>query len=250
MFSRNVSSSVKFFVASALGLLTSAAFIHTAGETAGVQVFNKTFSVSPETSRLEVVNQTGAIKVSAPNPSASKITINARQADGDARVDATQSSEGNVKVEVSGRGITDFEISVPPSTTLDLLTYKGAISVADLTGSVRARITTEGNIQFTGLRSPKVEASSTGGNVIFNGELLPDGDYQLKSLSGKVDVTFPSNADFKLSASSHSGVIDLGGFPMKFERQSNQLVEAAYGAGRAKVFLWTQEGSIHLHRKP
>jgi DUF4097 and DUF4098 domain-containing protein YvlB len=250
MFSRNVYSSVKFLVILALGLLSLIATIHPASPSTAVQVFNKSFSVSSETSRLEVINQTGSIKVSALNPSAGKISINAKQADGDARINAKQSSEGDVKVEVSGRGMTDFEISVPPSTTLDLLTYKGAISVANLTGSVRARITTEGNIQFTGLRSPKVEATSTGGNVFFNGELLPNGEYQLKSFSGKVDVTFPSNADFKLSASSHRGVIDLGGFPMKFEKQSDQLVEAAYGAGRAKVILWTQEGSIHLHRKP
>jgi hypothetical protein len=60
----------------------------------------------------------------------------------------------------------------------------------------------------------------------------------------------PANADFKLSAASFRGGMDLGGFEMKFEKQTDQLVEASYGAGRASVHLWTQEGSIHLHRKP
>jgi hypothetical protein len=115
---------------------------------------------------------------------------------------------------------------------------------------VRARITTDGPIQLISLRSLKVEAHSSSGNIIFGGEALPNGEYTFKSFSGRVEVTFPSNADFRLSASSFSGVMDLGGFPLKFDRQTNQLVEAACGAGRAKVFLWTQEGSIHLRRKP
>ncbi len=229
-----------------LGLL----FASASPSTAAAQPLSKSFTVSPESSGLEVINQIGSIKVTASGSNTGKIMINARQVDGDARVNATQTQEGKVKVEVTGRGTVDFDIYVPLSTRLDLFTYKGAITVANLTGPVRARITTDGNIQFTGLRSSRVEAHSSSGNVVFSGELLPDGEYRLKSFSGSVDVTCPSHADFKLSASSFTGVMDLGGFPMKFDRQTNQLVEAAVGAGRAKVFLWTQEGSIHLRRKP
>ncbi len=221
--------------------------------TAFAQPYSRTFTVSPDSSFLEVINQIGSIKVTASGSNsgsnAGKIVINARKTAGDAQIDATQSSQGVVKVEVKGLGTIDFEIIVPPSTTLNLFTYKGAITVANTAGPVRARVTTDGNIQFTGLRSPKVEAHAASGNVVFHGEALPDGEYTLKSFSGRVDVTFPANADFKLSASSFSGVMDLGGCPMKFDRQTNQLVEAACGTGRAKVNLWTQEGSIHLRRK-
>jgi DUF4097 and DUF4098 domain-containing protein YvlB len=215
--------------------------------TAVGQTFSKTFTVSPESSGLEVINQIGSIKVSTSG--AHKIVISARQADSRSQIIAAQTQEGGVKVEVKGHGNVDFDITVPPSTRLDLFTYKGAISVADLSGPVLARITTSGNIQFTGLRSPKVEAHSLSGNVMFDGELLPDGEYKLKSFSGRVEANFPPNADFRLSASSFSGVMDLGGFPMKFYRQTNQLVEATCGRGLAKVFLWTQDGSIYLRRK-
>lgn len=217
---------------------------------ARAQNYSKTFSVSSDASELEVVNQIGTIKVTTSGADPGKITINGKPMDGDPRVNATQSPEGKIKVEVDGRGAVDFDIVVPPLTQLDLFCYKGLISVTNHAGRVRARITTEGNIQFTGLRSPKVEAHSTSGNVSFNGDVLPNGEYTLKSFSGRVDVTFPANADFKLSASSVTGVMELGGFPMKFDRQTNQLVEAACGLGRAKVYLWTQEGSIHLHRRP
>jgi DUF4097 and DUF4098 domain-containing protein YvlB len=218
--------------------------------TAVAQTYSRTFTVPAEASGLEVINHVGSIKV-APSD-ANKIVINARQADSRSQIIATQTPEGGVKVEVKGHGAVDFDITVPPSTNLDLFTYKGAISASDLSGPVLARITTDGNIQFTDLRSPRVEAHSLGGNVTFNGALLPDGEYKLKSFSGRVEVNFPPNADFRLSASSSSGVMemDLPGFPMKFYRQTNQLVEAVSGRGLAKVFVWTQEGKIYLRRQP
>jgi hypothetical protein len=232
----------------ASSLATSLVIIAVLTDSAGAQTFNRTFSVTPERSELEIVNQVGTIKVT-PAAAAGKIVIIARQLDGDTKINATQNAQGKVKVEVTGRGTVDFEITVPQSSNLDLLCYKGAITGANLGGSVRARIT-DGSIQFTGSRSSRVEAHSTKGNVSFSGEVLPSGSYTLKSFSGRVDATLPAAADFKLSATSYRGGMDLGGFQLKFEKQTDQLVEAWHGAGRASVHLWTQEGSIHLHRKP
>jgi Putative adhesin len=214
------------------------------------QQFSKTFSVSSDQNALEVINQQGSIKVTAAGANSGKVVINARHSDGNPRVDAKQNPDGKIIVEVSGRGSTDFEISVPTSTQLDLLTYKGMISVVNLNGPVRARTTTEGDIRFANLRSQKVEGHSISGNVFFDGEALPGGEYKFKSFSGKIDVTLPPDADFRLSATSSGGVIDLGGFPLKFDRQTNQLIEAACRTGKSRVSVWTQEGSIHLHRKP
>jgi len=217
---------------------------------AGQQQFSKTFPVSSDQNALEVINQQGSIKVTAAAANSGKVVINARHSDGNPRVDATQTPDGKIKVEVSGRGLTDFEISVPTSTQLDLLTYKGMISVANLNAPVRARTTTEGDIKFANLHSQRVEGHSTSGNVFFDGEVLPGGEYKFKSFSGKLDLVLSPDADFRLSATSSGGVIDLGGFPLKFDRQTNQLIEAACRTGKAKVSLWTQEGNIHLHRKP
>ena len=147
------------------------------------------------------------------------------------------------------RGSVELEISAPPATNLDLLCFKCTVLVTNTTGPVHAR-TTDGQILLTGVRSPRVEAHSTKGNVSFNGEILPSGNYTLKSFAGRVDATLPAGADFKLSAASYRGGIDLGGFALSFERQSAQVVEAVCGAGRASLSLWTQEGGIQLHRKP
>jgi DUF4097 and DUF4098 domain-containing protein YvlB len=212
------------------------------------QTFNWSFAVSPESSELEVVNQAGTIRVYAgANPT--RIVINARQSDGAPKIDATQNVTGKVKVEVTGRGNVDFEIAVPPSSSIDLLSYRGAIVVENLAGAVRARVT-DGDIHIAGLRSARVEARCTEGNVSFSGEVLPSGSYTLKSFSGRIEAILPADADFKLSASTFKGGVDLGAFQMKFDKQSHQLVEASRGAGRASISLWTQEGSIYLRSKP
>lgn len=229
-------------------LTISFAVVSAAAVSVSAQTFNRAFSVPPETSELEVVNQAGTIKVTA-GASAGKIIVNARYNESAAKIGATQNGQGKVKVEVTGNGAVDFEITVPASSDIDLLSYKGVIVVTNLAGAVRARIT-DGNIQVVGLRSPRVEAHCTQGNVNFIGEVLPSGSYTLKSFSGRVDATLPANADFKLTAASFRGGMDLGAFQMKYDKQTHQLVEASHGAGRASVSLWTQEGSIHLHRKP
>ena len=234
----------KFLSALAMSFVVVTALAHSAS----AQAFSRSFSVPPETSELEVVNQEGTIKVTA-GANTAKIIIIARYNENAAKIGATQNAQGKVKVEVTGHGTVDFDITVPASSDLDLLSYKGAIVVTNLAGEVRARIT-DGNIQIAGLRSPRVEAHCTQGNVSFSGEVLPSGSYTLKSYSGRVDATLPANADFKLSAASFRGGMDLGAFQMKYDKQTHQLVEGSHGAGRASVSLWTQEGSIHLHRKP
>jgi DUF4097 and DUF4098 domain-containing protein YvlB len=243
-FTQSSKSIAKFLSALTAGFLV----LNASANSSGAQTFNRAFAVSPEKSELEVVNQAGTIKVTAgahPN----KIVINARQSDGAAKINATQNALGKVKVEVTGRGKVDFEIAVPASSSIDILSYQGAIVVTNLAGAVRARVT-DGDIQIAGLRSARVDASCTQGNVSFSGEVLPSGRYTLKSFSGRVDAILPADADFKLSASSFRGGIDLGAFQMKFDKNSHQLVEASHGAGRASISLWTQEGSIHIRRKP
>jgi DUF4097 and DUF4098 domain-containing protein YvlB len=235
----------KFLSALAISFVVATALAYSAS----AQTFSRAFPVPPGTSELEVVNQTGTIKVTS-GANTSKIVISAKYNENAAKIDATQNAQGKVKVEVAGQGTVDFEITVPASSDIDLLSYKGAIVVMNLAGAVRARVT-DGNIQISGLRSPRVDAHCTQGNVSFSGEVLPSGSYTLKSFSGRVDAYLPTNADFKLSAASFGpGGMNLGAFQMKYDKQTHQLVEASHGAGRASINLWTQEGSINLHRKP
>jgi hypothetical protein len=211
--------------------------------------FIRSFAVPSEGGELEIVNQIGMIRVTATPPGVEQMTIQARQGTGEARVRVQQLSSRKVKVEVSGRGQVDFEVRVPPLTRLDLLTFRGTISVIDHDGQVRARIASVGNIELSGLRSRQVEGHCHQGKVRFSGELQSQGDYSLKSYSGQVEVAIPEHADFRLLASTHEGAFDLSGFPMRYHQQDHDIVKAVSGSGRSNLYLWTQEGRIHLRRQ-
>lgn len=211
------------------------------------QDFNKSFRVSAELSELEVINKKGSVMIVAAE--GNQIVITARRVADATSISAIQTSQGRVKVEVTGSAPVDFIISVPSHTALELLCYQCPITVKNVGGPMHAS-TTEGNILLAGLHSPRVEAHSTSGNVNFTGEILPSGNYTLKSFSGRVEATLPTSADFKLRALSSRGGMDLGGFRMSFNKQTDKVVEGISGTGRASIYLWTQEGSIRLHSKP
>lgn len=212
---------------------------------ASAQSFTKTFSIQSESSILQITGQYGSITINSSASTDEKVTIKADQS----AVNAVKMSDGTIKVNVSGRHPVNLEITSPPSVNLNLLMYKGTISVHNTTGSVKARISTEGNILLSGIKSSKVEADSMRGNISYNGDVLTNGHYTLKSVSGKIDITLPSNSDFKLSASCFNGAIDFGGFKLSIEKQSKGTTLAIHGTGKAEIILWTQDGSLNLHKK-
>jgi len=212
------------------------------------QPFTRSFHIAPGSGDLEVINQIGTIRIISTDTRTDRISIIAKRLNGDSRINSLQSPTGKVTIEVGGRGTVAIEVVVPAVARLDLLTYKGNIEVSNHSGPIRARIVSDGDIFLTGLRSTNVEGHSHYGNVYFSGVPVGQGDYWLKSFTGRLDVKFPSNADFKLSAATHRGGLDLGDFPLKYGRQLNDVVEAVSGAGRSKVYLRTQEGQIRLHR--
>lgn len=208
------------------------------------QGYSKSFRVPSGSGELEVVNKMGSVSVNVAE--GNTITVTAKQTE--APINATQSSQGKVKVTVTGNATVDLVINVPTSTALDLTCIKGELTIRNMSGPIRAR-TTEGDIQLSGIRSSKVEAGSSSGNVSFSGDVLPTGSYTLKSFSGRVSAILPASSDFKLQASSNNGGIDVGSYGLSFDKQSDKQVEGKSGAGHATVTLWTQEGSVQLRRR-
>jgi DUF4097 and DUF4098 domain-containing protein YvlB len=202
--------------------------------------------VTPQISALEVSGHAGSIKVSAGE--GNYIVVRARDKDEKVRVTAVEVKPSQIKVEVIGSGKVKLEITVPPSTSLDLFCYKCELKTKNISGTIIAK-STEGDIEIHGGRSPRVEAYTTTGDVLFDIEMVPSGSYTLKSLSGAVALVLPPAPDLKLSATSFRGGIGLGDFQWKFTRQTDQFVEATQGDGRASVHLLTKEGNIQIHRR-
>lgn len=205
---------------------------------------SKSFRAPANGGELEVINKMGPVSVNVGDKDT--ILIRAKQAN--APVTATQSVQGKVKVEVMGKETVELEITVPPNTGLDVNCIKGEISIRNMSGTIKAR-TTEGDITVAGVRSSKVDIGSVDGSVSFSGDILPTGNYILKSFSGRVSAVLPAAADFKLNASSNQGGIDVGGVGMSFDRRTNTRVEGTRGTGSATVTMWTQQGTIQIRQR-
>jgi len=229
-----------------LRILFGLLIVGIAGIPVGAQGSRQSFRVTPQLSELEVSSQAGSIKVVAGE--GNTISIKVRDKDDGVKVNAVQTKPSQVKIEVIGSGRVKLEISVPPASNLDLFCYKCEIKVKNISGGVVAK-TAEGDIEIEGNRSARVEAYSTTGNLMLEGDILPSGSYTLKSLSGGVNLVLPATADVKLSATSFRGGIGLGTFQWKFAKQTDQFVEATCGEGRAAIHLLTKEGTIQIHRK-
>jgi len=215
---------------------------------ASAQDFWQSFKVSPA-STLDLRNKNGTIRVKGRRKT-NTLVISAKTTSGDAKVEAERAPDGTIQVEVKGHGTVNFDIEVPESTNLRLLSFRGSMHISHSSGAIKASILNDGSIELIDLQSPSVEAHSANGNVVFKGAMLPTGRYALKTFSGSVEATLPAGSDFKLVAKSVQGGMDLGKFPLNFGKRTDQLVEGTCGAGRASLSLWTQEGVIRLHSEP
>jgi hypothetical protein len=226
--------------------LAVAASLALLGLSARAQDFSKTFRVLPSASAVEVDNNMGSVTI-VPGDAATVVVVAVRNG---ANVSAVQRPDGKVLLKVEGNAPVDFKLTVPAASALKVgcVMCEGGVLVRGMRGEMTLR-TTKGSIQITGARSPRVEASSTSGDVRFEGEILPSGSYTLRSFSGRVDALLPAGASFRLNAASFRGGMDLQDFPMNFEKQSAHFVTAFVGSDKATVNLWTQEGSIKLRRR-
>lgn len=214
---------------------------------ASAQDFNKSFKVLPDSGSLEIKTKMGSVTVVP--AVGNTIQITARQ--GGNSINATQpTSQGKVTVEVTNDTSVDLLVSVPASTALDVLCVKCGVIVKGLHGPIKVS-NMDSDIQLTGIRSAKVEARSMSGNVYYSGEIMPSGNYALKSFSGRVDADLPADAKFKLDATSGRGGIEItpSDFQLTMQKQTSHLVQGLVESASATVTLWTQEGSIRVRKK-
>jgi len=176
-----------------------------------------------------------------------------------------------------------YELDIPNGATLDvnnpqgsvtvqqlsgdawLESVTGKISVIDESGRVSARslngdielvrpsgrieaTSVTGNLRFIGSTSPMVRAQTTGsGNIFFDGEFVPTGDYLLGSYQGNMDITCPASDSFELRAHTVRGRVDD---QMRLNRKghSSQVRDQTFvhKQGDATVEVKSYSGTIHI----
>ncbi|MGI8495101.1 MAG: DUF4097 family beta strand repeat-containing protein, partial [Pyrinomonadaceae bacterium] len=102
-------------------------------------------------------------------------------------------------------GSCNFYIKVPYSSSVDIETKVGNISISDVRGMmVRAHVTSEGDVTLTNVFSPKVTIENVIGNIFFDGEIQQGGNYNFSSTRGEINLRFPFNSSFRLVATAPS----------------------------------------------
>lgn len=188
---------------------------------------------------------------------------------------------------------TSLQLTVPEETELQLKTENGLIYVEQVTGdmtleSVAGDIhlkevsgyiivkTTGGSLvctqcagkldfksvgggaQFLQPALNRVEASTSFGNILFDGDFIRTGLYSMKSSKGLVEVRFSGNDSFDLKAQTVTGTVDNqaaaflkpdshGAIQRRFK--SFRSLFGTVGQGLAKVELSTYSGTIRIWKR-
>jgi len=184
---------------------------------------------------------------------------------------------------------TDLEISVPQDTELEIHDDAGGVNVSNVLGDMNVETITagvdledaagyltvktvdgsfqcvrctgrievssiSGNFRFIDIHSPYVRAQTSTGNILFNGEFLPNATYRLKNYSGVIEVRFSPGDSFALDAHSLKGQVhnEARLDPPSHHHFLPRLGNALFGslnAGRASVELSSFDGTINILKR-
>lgn len=184
---------------------------------------------------------------------------------------------------------TDLEISVPQDAELQIHDDSGGVNVSNVLGdmnveTIAAGVDLEdaagyltvktvdgsfqcvrcngrievssisGNFRFIDIHSPYVRAQTSTGNILFNGEFLPNATYRLKNYSGVIEVRFSPGDSFNLSATALKGKVhnEARLNPPSHHHFLPRLGNALFGtlnSGRASVELSSFDGTIDILKR-
>ena len=221
-----------------------------APQAAAQKKFSRDYPAQPNI-RLHLSNRSGRIEVVAWEKNTVRVT--ATMESRSARMEPEATAEG-VRIDVrrdnrEDVGDINFTIRVPYNSTVDISTMSGGIVIRNVRGEmVRAHVTSEGDIELTGIRAQTVMAENTVGNILFDAELLRGGTYVLNSTQGDIQLRITAESGFRLMAvAPRTRNIDLNGFAQMGEFEffnEKRKVVGKVGDGGASLSTTNGRGSI------
>lgn len=213
--------------------------------------FSKTYPATKNV-RLQLTNRDGTVIVEGWDKD--KIEINALMEAPAANI-IPQSLSGKILINLvqdnQGRGEVgscNFRIRVPYSSSVDIETKAGNLSVTNINGGfVRAHISSEGDITLTNVSANSVIAENIVGNIFFDGNVQSSGTYRFTSMRGDINLRIPLNSSFKLIATAPlTRSISLGGFSNAGLRYvgDGRRVAGEINGGAASISVTNQRGNI------
>jgi len=156
------------------------------------------------------------------------------------------SSESNNWNWHGHRAKIDFEVKVPHGVRLTALTTNGGVHGHDLNSVVKAA-TTNGNVEVS--TSEWASARTTNGGVrVAMGNAKWEGELQLTTTNGSVNVTLPATAEFTVRASTTNGGVHTD-FPVTVQGSfSSKDLSGTVGGGGRELRVATTNGGIDLKK--
>jgi len=194
------------------------------------------------------------------------------------------------KLATTEKAKVDYEILVPEDSNLDIQTNMGTLDVENIRGKIeidaveatvkvdgvsgylQARslgskltisnasgmvqtTTVSGDILFDHLQSSSVNASSTLGNISYNGDFVSRGKYTFSTNEGAIMIQCAEQASVEWDAKTVTGVIESD-LPITSKKHSSvpksnehQALLGTLNRGDATVQLSTFSGKIKIIRK-
>jgi len=205
--------------------------------------------------RIELRNISGTVVVESWNKDeirlsatieSKKAQILPKQVDQCLMIDVVSDNRGRSDV-----GDINFKLQVPMSSSVDIETRRGNISVSNIRGGlVRAHVSSEGDIELTNINASQVIAQNVIGNIFFDGEFSRGGTYEFKSNKGDITIRIPGNSAFRLVAASPARKIALNDFwNNNFKNQDGRKLVGDVGDGRSSVSVMNFSGQITFLRR-
>ncbi len=170
-----------------------------------------------------------------------------------------ESVSGNLRIENGGRAVNGKTIS--GDVELTDTKVDGALSVGSISGTVRLQRSRVGSLNVSSVSGEvmlddvdcnRVEAQTISGNLVFRGDLAPNGRYELTSHSGNVRLAIGAKTGFQVEATSFSGGITTD-LPLTLQgtegRGRQRALRGKYGDGSAILDLTSFSGGIVISKR-
>ncbi len=209
-----------------------------AGQVVRLQLMNRTGTVTVEGWNRAEINISASLEAPAAN-------IVPQNLSGVIVVNLVRDNQGRDEV-----GNVNFTIRVPYYAIVDIETRIGNLSVSNVRSSlVRAHISSEGDITLTNIAASAVSAENVLGDIFFDGDLQPSGNYRFTSMQGNINLRIPFNSSFKLVATAPStrniNVAACAGANFSSLGDGRRIVGKC-GDGNASLTVTNQRGPINF----
>ncbi len=159
----------------------------------------------------------------------------------------------------------DFVIRLPRGVHLDATTVSGNVEARNITAEAKVTTvsgfvrvdgftgeelqakTVSGDVDLRNIRSRRVSGETVSGSVSYEGPLDRQGNYDFKTLSGRVEVSLPAGTGADLRASTFSGRIRFPEVSLSnVNMRRNNRASARLGTGGASLWVESFSGDVEV----